>query len=390
MEKQRQPVVLHDYHSTSFSPTLCVTHKCNLNCTYCYQKNKDHSSMSFETAKECIDDIFHIVPENTKIIEISFIGGEPLEEVELIKKIYDYTLQNHNDSRLSFFATTNGTILSNNDKEWFTRHKDRFVLGLSLDGTPRTHNINRSNSYSLIDVPFFLRTWPKQGPKMTISKASIGTLAKDIIFLENLGFSNINGVNFAEGDFEWESDETLQILSKQLKILLDYYTTNYNASLDQMFGKHIEYCSSNNVERSKTCGIGTRTILYDTDGKKYPCTFVTPLTFSEQELGEILKQNFEDSKNFIDEDCATNCYIYPVCGSCSGANYLVNHAFNKRLKTRCKMNKLICLYIAELHTRRILNHRELYNDDDQLYFLIEAIKEIKKRYYAEFKKLLSE
>lgn len=52
------------------------------------------------------------------------------------------------------------------------------------------------------------------------------------------------------------------------------------------------------------------------------------------------------------------------------------------------MNKLISLFIAELHTRRILMHRELYKDDNQLYFLIEAIRGIKENYYSEFEKFI--
>lgn len=39
-------------------------------------------------------------------------------------------------------------------KEWFREHKDTFVLGLSLDGLPETHNHNRSNSYDKIDIDF--------------------------------------------------------------------------------------------------------------------------------------------------------------------------------------------------------------------------------------------
>lgn len=156
-----------------------------------------------------------------------------------------------------------------------------------------------------------------------------------------------------------------------------------------MFGKHIEFCSSeNNIERHKTCGIGTRTVFYDVDGAKYPCSFITPMTFSQNELNDIQSMNFFDQTIFADEYCMNNCYIYPVCGSCSGANYLVNHSFGERIKSRCEMNKLICLYIAELHTRRIIEHRELYKDRNQLYFLIEAIKKIKANYYDEFKDLL--
>lgn len=388
MDQQTNYIVEQDSYSTSFSPTLCVTHKCNLSCLYCYQSNKNEKSMTMDVAKHCIDDIFSNIPNNTKLIEISFIGGEPLLEMELLKEIYDYTKKNYSDERLVFFATTNGTTLTEADKQWFEQHKKDFVLGLSLDGTPQTHNKNRSNSYNKIDIPFFIKTWPKQGPKMTISKHTINNLANDIIHIHEQGFMYINGVNFAEGDFDWETEDTLKILAKQLHILLDYYTEHYELNLDQMFGKHIEFCACDGVDKHKTCGIGTRTLFYDIDGKKYPCSFITPMTFSKEDLDKICKMDFYDNTNFVDEKCSKECYIFPICGTCSGANYLVNKSFNKRIKTRCEMNKLISLFIAELHTRRILTHRELYKDENQLYFLIEAIKGIKENYYSEFKEFM--
>lgn len=374
-----------DFYSTSFSPTLCVTHRCNLSCVYCYQNNKSNTRMTIDIAKKCIDEIFRSIPEHTEIIEISFIGGEPLLEMDLIKVVYDYATKNYPDSRLRFFATTNGTTLSEDDKDWFRARKNKFILGLSLDGTPHTHNINRSNSFERIDIPFFVETWPKQGPKMTISKYTLNSLADDIIFIHNQGFHNINGVNFAEGDFDWGSEDELNALSKQLKKLLDFYTENYQLNLDQMFGKHIELCAGEGNKAGRTCGIGKNTIFYDVDGNKYPCTFVTPLTFSKREMENISRIDLSNPKEFIDEYCVNNCYIYPVCNTCSGANYLVNHSFSERIKTRCDFMKLVCLYIAELHARRILEHRELYKDDNQLYFLIKSIQNIKNMYYENYK-----
>ena len=52
------------------------------------------------------------------------------------------------------------------------------------------------------------------------------------------------------------------------------------------------------------------------------------------------------------------------------------------------MIKLISLFIAELHTRRILLHRDLYTDQNQLFYLIEAIKGIRNNYYEEYKGFL--
>ena len=387
MDQQTNFELEQDSYSTSFSPTLCVTHRCNLSCVYCYQRNKDNGIMSIDVAKKCIDDIFNHIPDNAKIIEISFIGGEPLLEMDLITDIYSYTKKYYSDERLVFFATTNGTTLSEDDKVWFYEHRKDFVLGLSLDGTPQTHNVNRTNSYDKIDIPFFVNTWPKQGPKMTISKHSIRNLAQDIIHIHEQGFININGVNFAEGDFDWESEDTLNVLAEQLRILLDYYTEHSDINLDQMFGKHIEFCAGGG-DKHKSCGIGTRTLFYDIDGKRYPCSFITPMTFTDEELEVISKVNFYNNSIFVDEECSRGCYLFPVCGTCSGANYLVNKSFNNRIKSRCKMNKLISLYIAELHMRRILQHRELYQDENQVYFLIEAIRGIKENYYSEFQEFL--
>ena len=380
--------IIQDGFSTSYSPTICVTHRCNLSCIYCYQKNKSNDRMSLIVGKKCIDDIFSNIPDYIKTIEISFIGGEPLLEMDLIKSLYEYTMKMYPDSRVHFFATTNGTTLTKEDKDWFSKHNKRFILGLSLDGIKQIHNYNRSDSFDLIDIPFFLKNWPAQGPKMTISKKTLDNLAENIIYIHEIGFNEINGVNFAEGDFDWGNRNELKKLSKQLRILLDYYTENYNINPDQMFGKHIKFCASTNIHQYKTCGMGTRTILYDVDGRKFPCSFVTPMTFSSEDLEKINNTDFNNPSIFLDKECHEECYLFPICGTCSGANYLVNGTFSKRIKTRCDMYKLISLYLAEYHMRKILTHRETYQDDTQIYYLIEAIKGIKENYFEDFKDLL--
>ena len=41
-----------------FSPTLCLTHNCNLDCIYCYQEHDTGVRMSLDTAKKVIDWIY--------------------------------------------------------------------------------------------------------------------------------------------------------------------------------------------------------------------------------------------------------------------------------------------------------------------------------------------
>ena len=52
--------------------TLFLTHKCNLNCVYCYEKYKNDATMSFELAKNIIDEEFQ-KSEGYDYIEIDFL-----------------------------------------------------------------------------------------------------------------------------------------------------------------------------------------------------------------------------------------------------------------------------------------------------------------------------
>lgn len=74
---------------------LQVTQQCNLRCKYCAYSgnyyNRSHTSnrMDFETAKKAID--FYLKrSEKADQLALSFYGGEPLLEFELIKKCVSY------------------------------------------------------------------------------------------------------------------------------------------------------------------------------------------------------------------------------------------------------------------------------------------------------------
>jgi len=339
--------------------------------------------MTLETAKEAIDWIFNNIPDDMSGVEIGFIGGEPLMEIELIKDIVAYTYSKPRADKFIFYATTNGTLLTDAEKEWFASHKDCVVLGLSIDGTRETHNHNRCNSFDRIDIDFFLRNWPDQGIKMTLSEYSLKHLAEDIKYIHSLGFKDIDGVNLFEGSFDWGRDEYIQILIPQLNELIEFYVENDTLELNQMFNKELGLCEVKNNEKQNWCGIGKGTIFFDVDGRRFPCQFVAPMTFTEPELSEIMRTDFRNSELFIDNDCFNNCYIYPICPTCAGANYKCNRTFKKRNKTKCRIQKLISIFIADLIAKRIVKNPKIY-DDNQLYHTIEAIKKIRELYLPEF------
>lgn len=140
---------------------LQVTQQCNLRCEYCaysgiYSKNRTHSNqrMTFETAKKAID---FFLERNGELsdIGISFYGGEPLLEFDLMKQCVEYAKSQIEGKRIRFNVTTNGTLLSDCVVDYLVENK--FALSISLDGTKEEHDVNRKfangegSFYTIID-----------------------------------------------------------------------------------------------------------------------------------------------------------------------------------------------------------------------------------------------
>ena len=218
---------------------------------------------------------------------------------------------------------------------------------------------------------------------MTLSEYSLLHLAENIKFVHSLGFKQIGGVNLFECTFDWSSDKYIDMLVPQLAELMEFYVENDSLSLDQMLNKRLDICEDKDRIKSKWCGIGDGAVCFDIDGTKYPCPFVTPMTFSKTELLTIETFDFFNNYDFIDDECSENCYIYPVCPNCAGANYLNSKTFKNHDKSKCKIQKLIALFASDLQGKRIVKNPSLY-DKNQLYHTINAIKKIRELYLPEF------
>lgn len=375
------------------SPTICVTHACQLNCIYCYENIKDcNSRLDYKKAIEIIESIFDNASPEVTGIEFCFIGGEPLIEFNLIKRIVEHykPKRNNYDKKFIFSATTNGALLTSEMKQWFENNKDIIILCLSLDGNKDTHDHNRDNSFDSIDFDFFVKNYPDQGVKMTLSDYSLPRLYENILFIHSLGFKRISGVNLFEGDFDFSNEDYIKTLIPQLKKLVDFYSDEENVRLfNQLFDKRLELTQSKIRRKRKNCGIGGKgTCFYDVDGKKYPCVMCTPMTLSDDKLEALEKIDFENDNIFIDTSCNESCFIYPICSNCSGSNYKRTGRFDIRDYSKCMIKKLEVLFCAELEGRKLLKNKDNLENDSSIYHRIQAIKEIKRLYYPLFSKYM--
>ncbi len=297
-----------------------VTHKCNLNCIYCYEQFKNSKAIDVDDAKKYISKIFYDTAQSGKYksLELSMMGGEPLLEFEKIKEICEWMWSREWPLKYIVFASTNGTLLTERMKQWFCTNKDRFVLGISLDGTAESQSLNRGYLASTIDIDFFVKTWPEQGIKATISKESIRNLADDVIFIHNKGFKTIY-TNLAFGiDWEWSC---LPVFKTQLMKLIDFYLEHPNVSRCSLL--NLDLCNILDLsnEYKKYCGCGEGTVLVETDGKEYPCPVFSPITLPKERLETLSTLDFLDQETFIGDKCK-KCLLRKSCNKCYGMSFL--------------------------------------------------------------------
>lgn len=349
-----------------------VTHKCNLNCVYCYEQFKNSKVINIDNAKKYIAKAFDDAAQSRKYkaLELSMMGGEPLLEFEKIKEICEWIWSQEWPLKYIVFASTNGTLLTNKMKQWFSSNKDKFVLGISLDGTAASQSLNRGHLASTIDIEFFVSTWPDQGIKATISKESIKHLADDVIFIHQKGFKTIYS-NLAFGiDWEWND---LSMFKSQLLKLINFYLEHPNLPRCSLL--NLDLCSildmSNKYE--KYCGCGEGTILIETNGDEYPCPVFSPVTLPNERLESLKALDFTNPETFIDDKCK-KCLLRKGCNRCYGMSFLQtgNPAFVSSFNCAAYQMQVLanCILQKKLLQKRLIKEQ----DEEQLTNALNALE----------------
>jgi uncharacterized protein len=125
------------------SLSLAIAQKCNLGCTYCYAQEGDfgvkEKDMSPEAARAAVD---LLLSEATagESVNLAFLGGEPLTNRKLLRECTKRacSLAESKRVRVGFSITTNGTLITPEDGEFFEQHG--FAVTISLDGFGEVHD----------------------------------------------------------------------------------------------------------------------------------------------------------------------------------------------------------------------------------------------------------
>lgn len=229
--------------------TFQTSESCSLNCTYCYQLNKTNMRMDFDTAKKFIDELLadhygYINRYNSPAIIIEFIGGEPLLEINLTRKIYEYFLDKCYELNHPWFTFHRLSICSNglqyfdeDVQSFFKDYSQNVSFNISIDGNKELHDAcriqpNGEGSYDIdmMALNHFNRNYtPERNSKMTLAPQNMKYLFDSVVNFINNGMTCINlNCIFEEG---WNQETALEEYN-QLKKLADYLLDN---DLDHLY-----------------------------------------------------------------------------------------------------------------------------------------------------------
>ncbi|MBO7529031.1 MAG: radical SAM protein [Bacteroidales bacterium] len=361
-------------HNDKAQLTLFLTNSCNLNCVYCYEQ-KDSFVMSFECATGWITKCLNNSDQD--FWYICLFGGEPLLQYPLVKRLCEWTWQQEWSVNYKFLIQTNGTLLNDEMKNWFSINKDKIGMCLSLDGKKETHDKNRNNSFDRIDIDFFLSNWPDMPVKMTISRHQISSIKDDIVWLQEKGF-DIRGSNFAVGEGEYTEKE-YDIIEDQLKQLSDYYISNPKINIAPILDVPLHLLSLPYDSLNRICNLGTdKLIVVNTDGTTSPCSYFSNISSRKNDIN-LQKQLKEFGiKKTI---CFDTCEFAPICNVCYAENYTETGNMYKPSKQRCRIMKMRIFAAMYMMANRIANKKDITYEDTL------TIKSIKS-YYQQLKNAL--
>ena len=336
---------------------LCIhiCHDCNFRCRYCFaDEGAYHSkreSMSFETAKRAVDFLI----ENSgkrKVLEMDFFGGEPLMNLDVLKKTVYYAKKA--GKKFLFTTTTNALLLNDEVIEFFNEEMENVVL--SLDGRKEVHDairksVNGKGTFDLI-IDKIKKFISLRGNKSYYVRGTFTAknldFSKDVLFIADQGVDSISmePVVTELPDLQIKA-EHLPAIEAEYENLCEAYLKRYAEGKGfNFFHFNIDLeggpCLS---KRVSACGAGNEYFSVTPNGDLYPChQFAGDEKFRMGSVFEgivrpELREKFKNSCLFTRKKCE-KCFAKFICsGGCSANNYHFNGDIDEPYETTCAMMK---------------------------------------------------
>lgn len=347
---------------------LQVTQDCNFKCRYCLftrENNIDRChekmNMPWEIAKKSLD-ILYSHSSDANIISLSFYGGEPLLNFNLIKQVVSYADTIFQSKKIHYSMTINGSLLSQEIIDYIVEHE--ISVGISLDGPLDIQNKHRkfyNNGGDTFDVVYnnvcrLRKTNPDYFDRY-VTFQPVHMMDEDINevqqFFDDMNLlpnkvmirdASTDGVDYIYSGYE--------LINKE-RAGLQQDINKYDSIIDNK-GKFTAQW-----HHSGPCVPGIRKLFVDTNGNFYPCEKV--LETSANKIGDVFSGfNIPKIKEILNvgkltEDECKCCWISRFCSICAVECLHVEHdALSKSKKlVGCKRQKAnILAYFKEYVQRK--------------------------------------
>ena len=329
---------------------LMISNKCNLNCEYCFNKNKDLSMLSIDRIKSFIDLIVSKFNNADRyIIDVSG-ASEPLLNMKQILQINEYAKKLSVKLKREVLVTlvSNGILL--NSENVALLQNEGILFGVSLDGYRYKDNKKRFLSRKLFQkVMNNLKNIENNdfvGVAMTIHNDNTNlkrNLKKLIKIAPTISMKPVRDNNLTKSFLN-------KLFSEYEKLIIFLYKRTINEDYKYLFsllngddylGKYI-YRIIINQSYLTRCDAGTGRFFLSTDGNIYPC----PALYNDNSfiIGSINDGLFDNKivelwnlKNIKPSRCK-KCYAKFICGGeCIALSRMVNKNTYEPYDSMCEL-----------------------------------------------------
>lgn len=364
-----------DHQFITRTVTFQVTDDCPMKCSYCYQINKGHNKMTFETAKKGVDILFDMyykdegtfINKDTKAIILEFIGGEPLMAIDIIDYTCSYFMERCIEENHPWAYTWRVSMISNGAlyfepevQKFFKKFKDFLSFSFTIDGPKEIHDAcrvyhdGRGNFDDVIAAKkHFCENYGQiNETKVTIAPENLKDLNSIINFFLDEEIKIIPANTIYE--VEWTVEQA-QFFYQELKKMADQLLEIEKEVFITLFDD-IHFCPMDENDNENWCGGTGEMLSFSPDGIAYPCIRympsslgdkVKPIIIGNVDEGLFTRPEWQETKEFLDSitrrsqstDECFNCPIARGCAWCSAWNYQHLGSPNKRFTGSCLMHK---------------------------------------------------
>lgn len=316
---------------------------CNMRCKYCFYANvsslrevRSYGRMKIDLMTKMIDQLF-VDLEDGDELTLAFQGGEPtLAGFSYFEQLVAYVNTQAKQVAVHYVLQTNGTLINEAWCRLFAEND--FLIGLSIDGHPGYHDLNRPDARGRGTFHKALATkqlFDRYGIQYNVLCVLTEQLAQEAEQVyQFLREENIDYVQFIPclDDLDAGQKSTHALTPQRFAAFYHALLNDWLADLAQGSYRSIklfdDIITLFTRGRATACGIlGNCAVQYviEADGSVYPCDFYVLDEYrlgyiQEQTLRELFEQpitlDFLCSRTSLPDKCAA-CPFQQMCrGGC--------------------------------------------------------------------------